>query len=243
MSIVIPENTSKNTHNVVASILCQGRPGRVLDIPSGAGSFTHRLLHQKIEVHSADIDNLMQVENKNFSKADMNQRLPYDDEFFDSVVCIDGIEHLERPFDFIRECSRVTSAGGRIILSTPNINSLRSRWRWFWTSHHNKNKIPLRENRPSPMHHINMMSYQRLRYILHTNGFRIEHVATNRVKLISWIYVIFVPIAYLFTLFIYSREEKDREQRIINRTIRKHLFSIPLLFGETMIISARKANA
>lgn len=172
----IPENTSKNTHNVVASLLAEERSSRVLDIPSGAGAFTKRLLDQKVEVHSADIENILQVENPNFRMADMNQRLPYDDGFFDAVVCIDGIEHLERPFDFIREAFRVTRSGGSIILSTPNINSLRSRWRWFWTGHHNKCKVPLNEGRPGPLHHINMMSYQRLRYILHTSGFRIARV-------------------------------------------------------------------
>jgi SAM-dependent methyltransferase len=234
----IPENTSKNTHNVVGALLGGKKGLRVLDIPSGAGAFTNRLLNQQMEVHSADIDNLMQVANANFRRADMNERLPYEDNFFDAVVCIDGIEHLENPFYFIRECRRVIKSGGRLILSTPNINSIRSRWRWFWTSHHNKNKVPLNEGKPSPMHHINMMSYQRLRYILHSNGLRITRVETNRVKGISWAFAIFVPIAYLFTLFVYNREEKDPVQKKVNREISRHLFTKPLLFGETMIIES-----
>ena len=65
------------------------------------------------------------VENENFNVANMNHELPYEDNFFSAVVCIDGIEHLERPFDFIRECYRVTKPGGRVIISTPNINDLR----------------------------------------------------------------------------------------------------------------------
>jgi 2-polyprenyl-3-methyl-5-hydroxy-6-metoxy-1,4-benzoquinol methylase len=234
----IPENTSKNTHNVVGALLGDKKGLKVLDIPSGAGAFTNRLMNLQMEVHSADIDNLMQVSNVNFRRADMNERLPYDDNFFDAVVCIDGIEHLENPFYFIRECRRVIKGGGRLILSTPNINSIRSRWRWFWTSHHNKNKVPLNENKPTPMHHINMMSYQRLRYILHTNGLRVKRVETNRVKGISWVFAVFVPVAYVFTRFVYGREEKDPAQRSVNREIRQHLFSAPLLFGETMIIES-----
>lgn len=31
----------------------------------------------------------------------MNERLPYDDVMFDAVVCIDGIEHIERTFDLV----------------------------------------------------------------------------------------------------------------------------------------------
>jgi ubiquinone/menaquinone biosynthesis C-methylase UbiE len=236
----IPENTSKNTHNVVADLLPEQNHQKVLDIPSGAGAFTQRLIKKKIEVHSADIENLMQVPNQHFRQADMNKVLPYPDGFFDVVACIDGIEHLERPFDFIRESCRILRKGGSIIISTPNINSIRSRWRWFWTGHHNKNKVPLNENKASFLHHINMMSYQRLRYILHSNGFQIDRVTTNRVKFISWLYIVFVPVSYLFTRLVYNKEEKDPDQRLVNHTIVKDLFGTALLFGETMIVRASK---
>lgn len=237
----IPENTSKNTHNIVFELLNGSKnPGKVLDIPSGAGAFTNRLIKHEKSVYSADIENIMKVENPNFSVADMNKVLPYDNGFFDSVVCIDGIEHLENPFFFIRECSRVIKKGGQVIISTPNINSFRSRWRWFWTSHHNKCKVPLNEDHPTPLHHINMMSYQRMRYILHTSGFKIEQVKTNRVKLISWIYSIFIPFSWVFTNWVYSKEEKDKGQRKNNKGILSTLFKTPLLFGETMIIKAIK---
>jgi ubiquinone/menaquinone biosynthesis C-methylase UbiE len=236
----IPENTSKNTHSVIASLLAETKSKRVLDIPSGAGSFTQRLLEQQVEVHSGDIENILQVKNPNFRISDMNQPLPYDPEFFDAVVCIDGIEHLERPFDFIRESNRILKRGGTVLISTPNINAIRSRWRWFWSSHHNKGKVPLNENKPTPLHHINLMSYQRLRYILHTSGFKIERVVTNRVKGISWVYAIFVPFAYVFTSWVFNKEEKDPQQRAVNREIKRELFRVPLLFGETMIIKAVK---
>jgi 2-polyprenyl-3-methyl-5-hydroxy-6-metoxy-1,4-benzoquinol methylase len=235
----IPENTSKNTHNVVFELLNNAKnPGKVLDIPSGAGAFTNRLLQHDKLVYSADIENIMKVENPNFSVADMNESLPYENGFFDSVVCIDGIEHLENPFFFIRECSRVVKSGGQLIISTPNINSFRSRWRWFWTSHHNKCKVPLNEENPTPLHHINMMSYQRMRYILHTSGFKIEQVKTNRVKFISWIYAIFVPFGWIFTNWVYKKEENNKNQRKNNKGILSTLFKTPLLFGETMIIKS-----
>ena len=238
----IPENTSKNTHNVVARLLFEEQSIKVLDIPSGAGAFTKRLLDRNVEVYSADIENIMRVDNDNFRVADMNLRLPYDDQFFDAVICIDGIEHLERPFDFVRECARILKQDGVLILSTPNINALRSRWRWFWTGHHNKGKLPLNESQPSPLHHINLMSYQRLRYILHSSGFAVDKVATNRIKLISWVYCIFIPVSFLFTTFVY-RSEKDQQQRSKNVEIKRALFSKPLLFGETMIIKARRGKS
>ena len=87
MSVKIPENTSKNTHNVVAEILLEENElDNVLDIPSGSGSFTQRLLEKGINVHSGDIENIMMVENKNFNVANMNHELPYEDNFFSAVV-------------------------------------------------------------------------------------------------------------------------------------------------------------
>lgn len=66
----IPENTSKNTHNVIAQLLLNEKePGPVLDIPSGAGAFTNRLIQHNIEAHSADIENILMVKNENFITA------------------------------------------------------------------------------------------------------------------------------------------------------------------------------
>src|SRR5690606_40756387 len=111
MNLNIPENTSKNTHNIVESLLLEDKNSKkVLDIPSGAGAFTYRLIRKKIEVHSADIENIMQIDNPHFMDADMNQALPYKDSFFDAIVCIDGIEHIERD----RKSTRLNSSHVKI---------------------------------------------------------------------------------------------------------------------------------
>ena len=218
----IPENTSKNTHNTVASLILEDSDcHRVLDIPSGAGAFTQRMLQKNKEVYSADIENILMVENPHFHQADMNHRLPFEDDFFCANACIDGIEHLERPFDFVRECHRVLKTGGSLTISTPNISALRSRWRWMLTGHHNKCKTPLDETNPTPLHHINMFSYHRLRYVLHSNGFQIDTVTTNRIKGVSYAYLPWVPLSYIKTMAVYNKEEKDEGQRLRNQEVRK----------------------
>lgn len=239
MEKIIPENTSKNTHHVVEKLVlatpdCQ----KVLDIPSGSGAFTQRMQKKGIEVHSGDIENILMVDSSNFQVANMNHSLPYEDDFFCSVACIDGIEHLENPFDFVRECHRILRKDGSLVISTPNISALRSRWRWMLTGHHNKCKTPLDETHPTPLHHINMFSFPRLRYILHSNGFVIDKITTNRIKGVSYAYVPWAPLAYLKTLAVYNKEEKDLGQRQRNKEIVKQMFSKALLFGETMIVRA-----
>ena len=88
--------------------------------------------------------------------------------------------YIERPFDFVAECRRVVRDDGWLVISTPNISSLRSRWRWLLTGFHNKCKTPLDETRPDPLHHINMLSFPKLRYLLHRNGFSIAEMRRGR---------------------------------------------------------------
>lgn len=235
----IPENCAPGTHaRIEAMLLADPGCRRVLDIPCGAGAFTQRLQRRGLDVHPADVVDLLQADRSNFQCADMGSRLPYTDALFDAVVSIDGIEHIERPFEFVRECRRVLRQGGRLLLSTPNISSLRSRWRWFWTGFHDKCKVPLDETAPDPLHHINMLSLAELRYMLHSNGFRIRRVATNRVKKIAWLYAPCAPLAWLQTRLVFRKEEKDPAQRARNREFLRDLFSTPVLFGEILILEA-----
>src|ERR1700754_2612576 len=95
--LLIAENTSKNTHNVVAELLGDPTQKAILDLPCGEGAFTKRMLEKGANVFSADCANIIKIPHTQFSVVDMNGRLPYADATFDAVVCIDGIEHIERP--------------------------------------------------------------------------------------------------------------------------------------------------
>lgn len=239
--LVIPENTSKNTHNVVAELLGEVGDGKaVLDVPCGEGAFTKRMLEQGADVFSADFVNILQIPHPQFSIVDMNERLPYSDAVFDAVICIDGLEHIERPFDFIKECRRIIRPGGVLIISTPNLTALRSRWRYLLTGFHQGEKSPLDETHQTPLHHRSLVSFPELRYRLHTNGFRIAAVRTNRVKFISWVYAVLAPLACLVTILAFNREEKVARVREQNREIVKQMFTIPVLFGETLIVKATR---
>ena len=180
------------------------------------------------------------VPDVEFHEADMNEPLPFQDDCLDAVVCIEGIEHIKRPFDFIAECCRILRPGGLLIVTTPNISSLRSRWRWFLTGFHNKCKYPLDEGHPAPRHHINMLSYPQLRYMLHTNGFQIETIATNRIKAVSWLYAPWAVVQYVASKLVFRRCARDEEHRRCVGEVVSQMTSAPLLFGETMIAGATR---
>lgn len=66
-----------------------------------------------------------------------------DGERYDTVIAGELIEHLERPYDFMRGIRDVLLPGGRLVLSTPNplgfptlfLEIVRSH-RWFYTQDH-----------------------------------------------------------------------------------------------------------
>ena len=124
------------------------------------------------------------------------------------------------------------------MISTPNICSLRSRARWLATGFHNKGKIPLDESNPSPVHHINLISFSELRYLLHTNGFQITEVATNRIKAANWLYAGLLPLAHVMTRWVFRKESDSKQEKRICGEVLRQMLSVPVLFGETLIVKA-----
>jgi SAM-dependent methyltransferase len=54
-------------------------------------------------------------------------RFPYDDGSFDTVLCCELIEHLfGDPMHMMSEINRILRPGGRLVMTTPNIASLRA---------------------------------------------------------------------------------------------------------------------
>jgi 2-polyprenyl-3-methyl-5-hydroxy-6-metoxy-1,4-benzoquinol methylase len=104
--------------------------GRVLEFGAGTGNFARRLIAERVvsAITCADIlpkpDDL--PEGIEWIQADLNNPLAAPDAAFDTIVCIEVIEHLENPRAGFREFHRLLRPGGNLILTTPNQESLRS---------------------------------------------------------------------------------------------------------------------
>jgi len=216
---------------------------RILDAPCGAGALTTALRDRGYEMSGADVDPAAAGRlGDAFTAADLSQSLPWADRFFDAALSVEGIEHLENRHAYLRELARVLRPGGTLVLTTPNIVSLRSRVRFRGSGFFNQDPRPLCEAARHPLHHIGLMTFPDLRYALHTSGFRIVDVAHTHIKPVSYLYAVFVPRAWIYTTIAF-RKERDPAQRAANREIRRALFSRSLLYGENVMITARRSRA
>lgn len=136
-----PVAAAQGTHQKSLAFLHQYLPvtgARILDLPCGAGAFASAATQLEYDVHTMDIH----PNEPYFAEAgkrrigDANQPLPFEDDFFDGVCSIEGIEHLENPSQFVRELFRVLKPGGYCVLSTPNVDSYRSRHNTLWRGYH-----------------------------------------------------------------------------------------------------------
>jgi hypothetical protein len=99
----------------------------------------------------------------------------------------------------------------------------------------------MNESARHPLHHIGLLTFPELRYALHTSGFQLTTVSHTHIKPVSYLYGIFVPWMWAYTRIAF-RKEKDQAQRKRNRQIRSALYSRSLLFGECLMVTARKSE-
>lgn len=230
------------THRKVVTLFETFRErGRLLELPAGEGALAWQLHKLGYDVTGGDIDpSFFKVDALPCIFLDMNRPFPLEDAQFDFVSCIEGIEHLEDQFQFIRECRRVLRPGGRLVLTTPNILNLASRLKYLFSGFYSLVPRPINEFSVVPVFdHINPITYYQLRYILHTNGFEIVKVTTDFYRRGAAGLLFLRPLARLYSVRT-MRKESDPQQRRANREIRRAMNSLDLLLGRTLIVVARR---
>jgi nitroreductase len=68
--------------------------------------------------------NIMGVENKIIPKINFSMRLPFKDNYFDTVLCFQKLETIPNSLNLINEIARVLKKDGKFILSFRNMSSL-----------------------------------------------------------------------------------------------------------------------
>ncbi len=84
---------------------------------------------QNIDVINTEISSgLMKVaqEHRPYvmqQKIDSYSKLPFEDAFFDAVLSLETLEHVEQPLQFLLELHRIAKPGARMVLSCPPATS------------------------------------------------------------------------------------------------------------------------
>lgn len=166
---IIKPCAAEGVHETALKLLTI-KNGRILDAAAGKGALTQRIVKMGFEVYPVDIDpDQFMLRGIKCSMADLNIELPFADNFFDAAMCIETIEHLENPWQYLREIHRVLKPGGEIIISTPNITNIFSRFKYLLMGNfHLFSKKDVLDH-----YHIEPIPYWKLEAMLQQEGFEI----------------------------------------------------------------------
>ena len=232
-------------HETVAHILGeQERRGLLLDVPAGEGALAARLLRAGFEVRCCDLyPQIFRLPGVEIKGGDLSATLPYADEMFDFVTCVEGLEHIENPQQAIREFARVLGAGGQLVVTVPNILNIEERIKWLlhgYTSHFKpisrEALARVREQLGALEEmalHINPISYAELRYTLEKYGFEVTRLYRDKPKAHLWLYWPLVALIRLITRFTSADKRRERWSAELQS-------DEILLGGNTLIVHAVK---
>lgn len=169
----VPEVEKGSRTDVALKLLEKGE--KLLDIGCGdgiVGCFAGNGYRQIYGVDVSDIA-LKIAEKRGVITRKMNvnnDALPYEDNFFDAITCLDVIEHVFEPVNLIKEILRVMKNRGVLIISTPNIR--------YW--HHLfdlavKGRFPKTSGDAEHYDggHLHYFTYKDIEMILEKTGFKI----------------------------------------------------------------------
>jgi methionine biosynthesis protein MetW len=109
------------------------KKGKVLDIGSGTGKILEELRSNNWSVvgvdGSSDAINFCQKRKISIKNIDVNQQLlPFKNDQFDLVLCLDFLEHINNEKKLLKEVHRVLKNQGILIFTVPAFQFLFSYW-------------------------------------------------------------------------------------------------------------------
>lgn len=151
--------------------------GKFIDLGCKDGYLLDKVKSLGYSVHGCDIsENIVKVLSKqgfNVQKVDLQKILPYENDSFDVITCLQVIEHLTNPEHLLTEIYRILKPGGVLILSTPNLASIGSRLRLLF------GLFPLQLSPCEKWHfgnHYRLFTVPTLKIVLLRNKFSVERV-------------------------------------------------------------------
>lgn len=101
---------------------------KILDLGCGRGDFLWAFHQESMEVYGADMSqDIPSKENERkiiYGGINLEEdKLPFEDNFFDIIFTKSVLEHIHKPENFMKECYRVLKPSGRMIAMVPDWHS------------------------------------------------------------------------------------------------------------------------
>lgn len=171
---------------------------RVLEVGAGHGAFTQKLWEEGYDVTACDLfPEIYQFDKVPCTKVDITQEIPFSSEAFDMVVAVEVMEHVHNHQVFFGECVRILKKGGVLMVSTPNILSLKSRLRFLFSGFFYSFK-PLDHQRNDGLQHIASLTIDQYHYLAVRAGFSDFHVGMDKRQKSSTLYSFLIPFIRLY---------------------------------------------
>lgn len=175
---------------------------------------------------------------------DLNKPLPYAESQFDVVYSTEVIEHVEGHRNFLTEAARVLKPGGWLVLTTPNLHRLVSRFAFALSGIHANKRglIPwsCELGRMEEYHH-HCVDFPLLHWLLWGAGLRIEEMRPTEVRALSTIVSLLNPVLRLTTrFFVMRRATGEQPDRVARNDLLSWMNSRTLLSSEQICVRARK---
>jgi 2-polyprenyl-3-methyl-5-hydroxy-6-metoxy-1,4-benzoquinol methylase len=113
---------------------------RILDFGSHTGVLGIALKALGYDIHSIDLEEVIQANVGNYTKNDLPfqylkndwSRLPYSANYFDCIIFSEVLEHLyESPLKCLEEFHRLLKQDGYLLITTPNVMRIENKIKFF----------------------------------------------------------------------------------------------------------------
>ncbi|MCL4457140.1 MAG: methyltransferase domain-containing protein [Nitrospirae bacterium] len=235
MKAYVPD---ENLYPAILELFGQPPNGKILDAPSGQGAFALELVKRGYNnIYCSDINSDdFRLDAVKFVQHDAQNPLPFPDNYFDYIFSVEGLEHFEAPFFFVKELCRVLKTSGRVYITTPNTFSVDARIKYLLSGYFPRFKAlmynPYKVMEQSvDQAHISPIYFWQLNFFLSQAGVKITRISTNNL---------------LYKPQWYKRIIENLIASLIRNNIKKRNFpdkgasSGAVLFGDCLIVEGIK---
>ena len=196
---------------------------KILDVGAGEGALTQKLHNMGHQMKACDYSpEAFKFKPVKCDRVDITQPFHYDDYTFDRLIAVDLTEHILDHENFFKEINRILKPGGKLYISTPNILSMKSRFRFLFRGFPYAFK-PLDTNRHDGMQHVASLSLDQFNYLAIKHGFlEAEYRIDQKQSTSCWLRVLLSPLMFLSRNIQGYSPMHNQEELLLGR----HLFIV-----------------